>query len=612
MVTPDEDLKAALLKARTLEDFLSALARVEYRCVNPDKDWPSNQSLPTPEALAEWLSTCQPVIPETEMFQAIMNCRGNGQSTAIPDYRWQAWPSEPIRESLEWNIEIMRKAGIAGATLASLKTEIQPRPVLAAPGALDLTADVEISIAKAIPPNDASDDMAAWSPDVLAMEADAVIGIWRSFLREGERPSPPLAPLIRAWLAWKAQQSEPTEPFTPKRHASLPEWNNLSDDEFRLSDWPSGTPLDLITGQHLIDLDDTVDRPWLLDLYMRAGGPIAQGGRLPFALTLAVGAMVHLPIDKRDGIWRTLRFPHTRAHARDPECFEHFNITPGIPSIEEWIYGEDGFPNPGRDWKNIADGLCDMREKLSYLRVQGFGFVAWAFPSVIPETRTDPFVEFSLRIPRQAARGSRMDWPLFQRYASERATVARAYLSAVDHMGKSAHRGMAITRQIPAPVLGPDDRPKRRKGGRIVRSKTQVIDNRHARYVRGLTESDLAQMCGWEKPNRNQRRDGRNTFERLHDDGVVELFKEGDLFRVFGPDREAQCRTAQSEAMRRAIAAAHSGKGFLAAWEAVQQAVDGYPFGGIDGPTACKRLRKVDKRRPLLSRAIEALKDGQG
>lgn len=325
---------------------------------------------------------------------------------------------------------------------------------------------------------------------------------------------------------------EDIEPFIPRPRASLPRWDRVTEiaDPDRLH-FPSTAPREL-GGQYLMDLGDSLDRSWLLDMYARAGGPIDQGGRLPFALHFAVGAMVHLPIERRDFEWHKLRFPHTRKHAKD---WPRRADGKPVPSIEEWLYGDHGFPNPWRDWQNIPKGLDDMRGKLVYLAIQGLGDVAWAFPSVIPRTRDDPLVEFTLRIHPQAARGARMDWRRFQHYAAQSATLARAYLAAVDIMGHSQSRGHPQTRQIAKPLLNADGTAKRGKQGHVLRSKTEQIENRHARYVRRLSELDLAQMCGFDIPRRDQRARAREAFKKLHDDGVIELHREDGGFRIFGP-----------------------------------------------------------------------------
>ena len=74
------------------------------------------------------------------------------------------------------------------------------------------------------------------------------------------------------------------------------------------------------------------------------------------------------------------------------------------------------------------------------------------------------------RSARTAAHGARLDWPRFARYGVQSATLARAYLSAVAAMHRTARDGHPITRTIAAPILNADGKPIRRKGGAIVRS----------------------------------------------------------------------------------------------------------------------------------------------
>ena len=68
-----------------------------------------------------------------------------------------------------------------------------------------------------------------------------------------------------------------------------------------------------------------------------------------------------------------------------------------------------------------------------------------------------------------AAAGARVDWPRLCQYGKESAALYRAYLSVCSVLDNSAHNGRPITRQIAAPITGSDGKPKRRKGGVIVR-----------------------------------------------------------------------------------------------------------------------------------------------
>ena len=148
--------------------------------------------------------------------------------------------------------------------------------------------------------------------------------------------------------------------------------------------------------------------------------------------------MLHLAIADRNGHWRTLRFP--------------------VHEVVKWLH-PDGWANRRRDWERFPAALDRMRQNLAYLYIRGVGDVAWLFPSVVPRTPDAPFVEFTIRIPKGAAIGSRLDWGRLCRYGTRSAGLYRAYLSAVALMDRSAHKGMAVTREIHAPLLLPTASP---------------------------------------------------------------------------------------------------------------------------------------------------------
>ena len=143
-------------------------------------------------------------------------------------------------------------------------------------------------------------------------------------------------------------------PFDVRDRASLPGFER-GGNVGRLPDLPGDDP------PPQLDLPGFEAVPngmphWLLRLYEDAGGPIAQGKRLPIGLTLAVGALVRLPVSVRDGHWRTLRFPHRIEHEADwPED--------GIEAAERWLW-PDGWSNRHRDRRKIADGLRDAKPPL--------------------------------------------------------------------------------------------------------------------------------------------------------------------------------------------------------------------------------------------------------
>ena len=158
----------------------------------------------------------------------------------------------------------------------------------------------------------------------------------------------------------------------------------------------------------------------------------------------------------------------------------------------------------------------------------------------MPRASCDPMVEFTVRIPASAAYGARADWQLLCRYGAVSAPLYRAYLSTVAYFDHSARAEHPITADIAAPVLNDDGNPKRRKGGQIVRSAHDTEPNPAARFVRPLTDADLARMIGFDGDNRDHRRQARQAFERLDADGIVDMQRKGSGVFLFGPRKGAR------------------------------------------------------------------------
>lgn len=358
------------------------------------------------------------------------------------------------------------------------------------------------------------------------IDLPAVHEAWRD-LPPGERPKHPAAPLVEAW------QSRPraVEPFRPAMRASLPRFHFLDGDAARLPGFAASNappPPDQLA---LPGFEPPlVDCPsWLLWLYDRAGGEsLAQGRGAAWDLHLFVSAFLHLPVAARTGDWRKLTFPVTEAVARDwPD--------PAAPSIESWLH-PDGWANYRRDWRRLPEALHRMASNLAYVPIPGVGSVAMVFPSAIPETREHRFVEFTLRVPRAAAAGASVDWQRLRRYRLESAALYRAYLSAAALQDRTAHRGRAITAELGVPLLDRAGKTRRRKGGRVMRSKSERQPNPLARFVRPLTDAELARLIGFDAGDKRRRHDARKAFERLDADGVLDLRRDGSGVRLFGPD----------------------------------------------------------------------------
>ena len=357
--------------------------------------------------------------------------------------------------------------------------------------------------------------------DASVITIGEVDSMWRQ-IDHDRQPKHPVAPIIAAWQA----RARAAEPFALTRRASLPRIQQITTEEVRrLPELPGREHEDPDAPLPGFETETTACPSWLLWLYDRAGGKtMSAGGRAPWELHLFVGAMLHLNVADRDGQWRTLRFPHLVRHEADwPR--------PGTPSIERWLF-PDGWANLRRDWDKLPEALHRL-EAVGRIPIGGYS-VRILSASAIPLTRDMPTVEFSARIPSAAATGARTDWQLLCGYRPQSAAVYRAYLSACAYLDRSAHRGHAVTAEIGAPVLLPDGRPKRRKGGSIVRS-ARLVPNPAARYVSGLTDADLARMIGLDSTVRQYRINARRAFEHLHRDGVIDLHRRGRKLYVFGP-----------------------------------------------------------------------------
>ena len=332
---------------------------------------------------------------------------------------------------------------------------------------------------------------------------------------EAGAPVPKL-PATRLLQAWQGR-SRATEPYLPAAQGSLPRLNLLRDKHAELPDFPTlkGPPRQ----PYLPGFEPKIEQcpSWLLWLFDVAGGDsMSQGRGAPWEMRLFVGALLHLAVGDRDGQWRTILLP--------------------TEVVIGWLH-PGTWHNRRRDWDKFPAALDTMRERLGYMPIPGIGSVALVFPSVIPQEPTDPYVEFTVRIPAAAASGARIDWGRLRRYGKDSAAQYRAYLAITAHLDRSAHKGHPITREIGAPILRPDGTPKRRKGGQLIRSTEELIANPAAQYVPLLTDADLARLVGLDHKDRDQRRKSRRALEHLRRDRVIDLRREDGGWRIYGPQK---------------------------------------------------------------------------
>lgn len=368
----------------------------------------------------------------------------------------------------------------------------------------------------------------AGAPGMVAERIEHVHARWRA-----DPCRHPLAPLVEAW---QTAQRIPAAPRVLVNRGSLPRLALLGENEARLPDFPA-PDAPAPDGQLLLDLPDLSPAvrgcaSWMLWLFDRAGGdrkPRGRGAR--WDLRLFVYALLHLDVADRDGQWHTIRL------AASPDHAKAIADATGrlLPNVEDWLH-PNGWENRSRDWHKLPEALDRMR-RLAYMPIPGIGRVAVLFPSVIPATADDPLVEFTLRVPPVAARGDPLNWPRLTQYGAEADRLFRAYLAVVAWLGRSARGGHPITRTIAAPVLGPDGKPRRRKGGRVIRSATERTDNPATRYVAPLSEADLPRMTGFDLADRNSPGRALKAFERFEEDGVIEIDRSGGGFLVYaGPN----------------------------------------------------------------------------
>ena len=314
----------------------------------------------------------------------------------------------------------------------------------------------------------------------------------------------PAATIIRDW--WSAPK--PVEPYRPNPRAVLADFKATDPDRdrFLLS---ARRPVPVPEGGQLVlDLPELTPKgcaSWLLDLFDRAGGQSMRQGRgAPWDMRLFVGAMLHLPIAQRDGQWHRLNLP--------------------VEEIIRWLH-PDGWINRARDWQRLPDALFRMNRELGFVEIEGLGYVQIVGATIIPKEPSDPVVEFTVRIPKTAAYGARLDWQRLCQYGQVSAVLYRAYLAAVDFMHLSAEQGKAIEQA----VKGKDGKFR---------------PNPSARYVRGLTKGELTEMIGLDLSKRDNPRRAIAAFERLADDKVIDLDRDGSLFRIFGPAKRFPHRTS--------------------------------------------------------------------
>ena len=519
MTEPDAP-PLTLTTARTTAEIAEALALYEWYEAHGDADCPP-EAVPSEGDLAAWLPDC-PAVVRYEVqtrFDAVL--------AAAP----QSWPEDitppPLRQPDPPTTGGWKVPYLSPEMLQALAAHLEVSTFQMGEKRITVFQE-EASPAASMGPRQSPaieaelleqffrpwiSDPATQGDGKKLLGCELLHALWLA-IPSIDRPSHPFAPLVRTW------QERPVivEPFHPTRRASLPRLHRIQHDAAadRLPGFPvANAParqFDLPGFKPEIDSCPS----WMLWMFDHAGGEsMAQGRGAPWPMRLFVGSMLHLPVPQRTGAWHILRFP--------------------TDEVIRWLH-PDGWSNRRRDWERFPAALDAMMQRLAYVPVPGIGSVAMLFPSVIPRVPTDPFVEFTIRIPSAAAHGARIDWPILCRYGTESAALYRAYLSSIAYMDRSAHHGHAITAEIGTPLMLQNGRPKRRKGGAIVRSAHETMPNPAAQYVAPLTDADLARMIGFDGNDKRRRHDARRAFERLVTDGIIDLQRDNKNFRLFRPN----------------------------------------------------------------------------
>ena len=208
-----------------------------------------------------------------------------------------------------------------------------------------------------------------------ALELDA---LWQELPPDQRPTTHPLAPIVDAWHA----RPTPAEPFRPKNRASLPALNRKPRKTEQLQLIEYRQPVAQANGQQLLlDLPEltpaAAGRSWLLDLFDCAGGQSMRQGRgAPWEMRLFVGALIHTPIQERDGQWHSYRLP--------------------TADVISWLHPQ-GWPNRARDWEQFPAALFRMNKELGFVALDG-AYVQIIGATAIPKTPDFPHVEFIDRI----------------------------------------------------------------------------------------------------------------------------------------------------------------------------------------------------------------------
>ena len=315
-------------------------------------------------------------------------------------------------------------------------------------------------------------------------------------------------------VLWRIAPRE-VQPFEPVDRVSLPRLHRATDREVKMLPAFQAAPAEVSQVEDGADAWLPGFEPrvtgcpsWLVHVFDRAGGGLLPGRKgAPLELRLFISALclVH-EHDRVGGVAR---------------------MTPSLREVVDWLY-PDGWKSRYRDFGLLPAAL----DRLGSLRIPVGDYLVSVVNAVVVPRVWDPdaLVGLEVRIPRSAAQGARLDWNRLRRYGVKSAAMYRGYLALSAAMDGAARRGMPITKMIPAPVLDEHGKPKRRKGGAIIRSTKEWIPNPAGKYVPRWNDWERRQVPD-ATPLQALARHGADMF-RLGSSGTTPLIGGGGETRV--------------------------------------------------------------------------------
>ncbi|MDD9981563.1 MAG: hypothetical protein OXU81_09430 [Gammaproteobacteria bacterium] len=329
----------------------------------------------------------------------------------------------------------------------------------------------------------------------------------------------PLLPLLRAWYY---ERSVPSRPFRPGPRASFPRLQNVAKCGGALgyllgAPRPAGPGGSLPFGGGEAPQFEVVDScpSWLLELYASCRHTRVSSRGLPWAFRIVVAALVHLAIADRDGRCRDL------------------SLT--VDDVVDWLGVKSGgrWTNSGRDYHRLVESLDETQcyrvrvgSELRWL-VSGYGVPA--------EYCADAPCTLKVVVPPGSGHGMRFNWWRFRKEAASSAVRARAYLSLMALLDRSAHKGQPITRLVRPPLKSPKTGlPVRARSGRIMRA-AELVPNPKASLAPYLPSRHAAAFVGLDSTSKNKF-DAMAAIQSFGHgtDAVVELVKDARGLRVYG------------------------------------------------------------------------------